>query len=472
MKTIKNKENFKWAAMLFVMLVCALFGVMDGSAMAAGDLSQTMDTPTGAATGIAGDGGSGTHVTGGAGIDTAQANAPGLLLSQLDQDIVQILPYKTPLDTIMRSLPSNKRITNSIEVKWASVDIKPFTDTVKTAYAGSTTDQSFELEVNNNQIFAKSQTIAVVGIYGYNDAGVQGSAGGAYKDYLKLYVADKTSAGKLVVYAINGGTIAGTFNKYCPAIAAGTTLIRLGRAAKEKDIKTESYTAFPQTETNYCQSFKCQVEVTEWYKRHDKSIAWDKEDIERSAIVEYKMEIETSILYGSKGKLLIGDSYVYLCNGILHYFEKSFEYGTGTWDHAKLVDLSKETFIGNAGSEKRFFLMGADLMAEISKIDYQKTKDISVDTKVVWGITWSEIRTNFGTFYCMHYPMLDEMGLSGEGLIIDPEYLFKYVFEEENKKTLDLKSNGESNVDASVTTEVFCAALKYPQCHMRVQLTT
>ncbi len=464
------KSKFlKWRGlgMFLALLMCALLGVTDGVAMAAG-LGGDMDAPAlgndgaGTAEGQPGRNDKGTHLEGGTGNDNshgasvgqALVEAPGLMQSDLDKAVLSILPYKTPLDTILRYC--EKRNTDSIQVSWATVDIKPFMTTVTADYTEVSTAQTAKLSVSNTLIFAKTQTILVDGVTGADG-----------KSPLMLYVADKDDS-TITVIAVNGKMQTSKKITYVPGIDEGTKLFRLGRAAQEIDIQTESYTSYPAVFDNFCQSFKCQVEVSEWYKKSRKNLSWEKEDIKRHAIYEWKMEMEGSFLCGQKGHVWQqGKGDTYFAAGIMSFIDQKYEYSV--WDKKALNALSKQVFSGNAGSDRRFFLMGSDLMEAISNINFQDMRDITKGSETLMDITWTTIKTNFGTLYCLNYQMLDEYGMGDQGIVIDPDYLYKYVFEAEHNQSIDKKSTGEANVDADVTTEVCCVALKYPECHMLVK---
>lgn len=53
-------------------------------------------------------------------------------------------------------------------------------------------------------------------------------------------------------------------------------------------------------------------------------------------------------------------------------------------------------------------------------------------------------------------------------IIIDPEYIQKYVHIPFQTESLDLKSSGQRNTDALVLTEASCLVLRYPKAHMRI----
>jgi hypothetical protein len=69
---------------------------------------------------------------------------------------------------------------------------------------------------------------------------------------------------------------------------------------------------------------------------------------------------------------------------------------------------------------------------------------------------------------CLHHELMDNNGMSKKGIVIDPNYLFKFVFESQNSRQIDGRIAGTANTLADVTTEVSAPGLKYPNCHLIV----
>ena len=89
-------------------------------------------------------------------------------------------------------------------------------------------------------------------------------------------------------------------------------------------------------------------------------------------------------------------------------------------------------------------------------------------TKNEYGLEFNEIRSNFGTLMVMHSEVFDQCNHSGDGMIIDPDYITKYVHIPFNVETLDLRRSGQRNTDAVVITEASCLVLRYPKAHLRI----
>ena len=85
-----------------------------------------------------------------------------------------------------------------------------------------------------------------------------------------------------------------------------------------------------------------------------------------------------------------------------------------------------------------------------------------------WGIDFTEITSKFGRLYLLLSEVFDECGMPENGIIIDPEYIQKYVHIPFSTDSLDLKSSGQRNADALVLTEASCLVLRYPNAHMRI----
>ncbi len=92
------------------------------------------------------------------------------------------------------------------------------------------------------------------------------------------------------------------------------------------------------------------------------------------------------------------------------------------------------------------------------------------DTVTRWGIDFSELISKFGSLYVVHSEVFDQCGHESDGMVIDPEYLVKYVHVPFRVERIDLKGAGVRNTEAVVVTEASCMALRHPKAHVRVTL--
>lgn len=399
--------------------------------------------------------------------DLANETSPGLLLNEIDQQIVKVRPMATPIDQLSRCAGSKH--AGSMIVDYYNVDTKPTKTTTLQDYdeptAQSVDDESVKAEIRTakNEMFDVSDTILVQGVFGYEPDGVTSSS-----QELVLYVIARGDNNELKVLAVNGKKI-GDVQGCVPSIPAGTTLIRMGRAATELDVMSPQFEAMPRKAQQFCQIFKMQVEQSTMQKIANKEVGWTMNDQEEAAIYDMRLGMEKCFLFGVKGR--IWDSTkkenVMLTGGIWRQAGKEFVYDDEGFTQGSIVDLMREAFTGNAGSKRKILIGGSELIGQLNKLDYQRVVT-STDTVTKWGIDFTEIRSKFGTLYVLLSEVFDECGMASEGMVIDPEYLQKYTHQPFSAETLNLKASGVRNVDATVLTETSCLVLRYPKAHMRI----
>lgn len=459
MKT-KISEKLRWIktnAKLLTLLTFILFLLLISCKATHGQATIAMSLVAGVA--------GGKHVVDGpVTTDVAREASPDLLLNEIDSQVVKIRPMATPIDQISR-MAGAKRV-GSMTVDYYNVDTKPTSTTLKEAYTEPSGDEEpgkVKLVTANDDIFDTSDTVLVQGVYGYDGGGAQ-----ATDSCLVLYVTGHDSGGGIWVLPVNGKSIDGT-GGYCPSIPEGTTLIRMGRAASELDVMSPQFEAMPTKDRNLCQIFKMQVEQSTLQSLQDKEVAWNLSDQQEAAIYDMRLGMEKSFLFGVKNRLFdpVKKEYINLTGGIWFQAGKTFDYDEATLTQDSIVDLMQVAFTGNAGSKRKVLIGGSGLIGRLNKLDYTKVITAG-DTTTKWGIDFSELRSKFGSLYVLLSEVFDEVGMSDNGLIVDPQYLQKYVHIPFSTQQLDLKKSGMRNVDAVVLTEASCLVLRYPKAHVRI----
>ncbi len=384
--------------------------------------------------------------------------SPSLLRNEIDDRIVKIRPMSTPLDQISRY--GGARLCGSMKVEYYSVDTKPASAKLTKAIAApdgrGTGFVQTSLETDNNAIFQPTTTLMV--------PSVKASQGGS----LVLYVVsnDGTETG-LKVIAVNNKLASGYV---LPALPVGTELVRMGRAATELDVMTSQFESLPTKSDNLCQIFKAQVEQSTFMKISNKEVGWTFSDQEEAAIIDMRMGMEKNFLFGHKTRFAdpAKGEEVLLTGGVWHQTDNEFSYAASqAIDDEWLVKLCRQAFSHNAGSSKKVLLAGSDL---IEKLHLAGSRRVMVNDAVVtkWGLDFTEIHSKFGTLYVLLAEVFDQCGMSGCGMVIDPEYITKYCHVPFRTERLNLRQSGVRNVDAIVITEASCLVLRYPQSHMRV----
>ena len=319
-----------------------------------------------------------------------------------------------------------------------------------------------KIETDNDDMFEPSETILVPEVLGYESNGVN------FKGSLVLYVLSKNPLGGLNVIAVNGKNILGSAN-YVPSIPKGSRLIRMGRAASELDVQTAQFEALPTKMQNNCQIFKAQVEQSTFQKIANKEVGWNFSDQEEVAIIDMRLGMEKSFLFGSKARIYDANKReeIMLTGGIWEQAGKQFEYSKADFDADKIIDLCRDAFTANAGSNRKILIGGTGLIERLNKLDYNKVITAN-DTVTKWGIDFTELRSKFGSLYVLHSEVFDQCGHYDDGFVVDPEYITKYCHVPFRAEKLDLRRSGVRNTDAIVVTEASCVVLRYPQAHMRV----
>ena len=389
----------------------------------------------------------GVHVSG-VPLTTEVTNqaVPGLLTNAIDKAVVKIRPMATPIDQISRM--GHVRSVDSMDVDYYSVDTRVDSDSVISAEVSAETADDdnplYVLTVSHPSRFEATET------FGYGADGVD-SVG---------YVVEKNADGTLLCASIKGDL---------SELASGGKIIRMGRAATQLDVQSPQFSALPVKNTNYCQIFKMQIEQSVVMKLSHKEIGWDFTDQQEAAVYDMRMGMEKQFLFGKKAKVYDPrkQETVTFTGGIWDQAGKEIDITLNGFDSKALVDMLRQAFTDNSGSRRKVLIAGSELIAALNRIEH--THVITArDQVTAWGIDFSELQSKFGRLYVVFSDIFDVMGMAGNGIIVDPEYIQKHVFIPFNAERLDLRGSGQRNTEAMVLTEASCLTLRYPEAHARV----
>ncbi len=212
-----------------------------------------------------------------------------------------------------------------------------------------------------------------------------------------------------------------------------------------------------------------QIEQSVVMKLSHKEIGWDFTDQQEAAIYDMRLGMEKQFLFGIKGKVYdpVKHETVTMTGGIWRQAGREIEVGLETFDSKALVDMLCSVFSENSGSRRKVLIGGSALISALNKIEH--THVITARDQVTsWGIDFSELQSKFGKLYVVYSDIFDVMGMPGNGIVVDPEYIQKHVFIPFNAETLDLRGSGQRNTEAMVLTEASCLTLRYPEAHARI----
>lgn len=472
MKKIKKSTSFVFS--LLLTMLTFLTGASSGVVMAAAsDLPDAGKTNSGA--GNDSPDGIATESQG------RQDGDPEFYTKDIDKRIVKIRPMATPIDQISRYAKAQP--SDSFEVKYYSVGTRPISCKTSNAVEAQASGASISLPVDDANMFTLDDTIRVVGVKGTHDE--KGNAYDADDENtpdLVLCVCGRNSDTSMpTVYAVNGDIDTTKQTTWVPAIPAGTTLVRMGKACGELDVQTGRFNNIPTAEVQYCQNFMIQVEQSTFDKIAAKEVDWNFSDIEEDGIYDMRLSQENTFLFGVKNKIYHTSKNgmaTWFTGGIWYLAGKDIE--VGEWDADKkcavisddnLVDITKDLFVGTGiGNKRKILFCGSDMLSAFSKIKSEKFR--LKDTVEVWNLKFKSWDTDFGEVLTIHHELFDANGMSDCAFAMDPEYLTKKTHVSWSRNILDLKKAGVRNTDAVVIQEVACLYLRYAKAHARLKLAS
>ena len=471
-EAVSKGARFLFGLMLafITIAVGASSGVMMAEAANLPDAGKT-------ASGADGTGGTGGIATESQGREDGD---PEFYSKEIDDRIVKIRPMATPIDQISRYAKSEQ--SGSFEIKYYSVGTRPIKCSLSSDVSKQTTGASISLPVDDPTMFTLDDTIRVVGVKGvYDEKGAKYDTEDENVPDLILCVCGKDGTSNMpTVYAVNGEWDATTKQAdFVPAIPAGTTLVRMGKACGELDVQTGRFNNMPTAEIQYCQNFMIQIEQSTFDKLAKKEVSWNFSDLEEDGIFDMRLAMENTFLFGVKRKMKHtskDNMLTWFTGGIWWMAGKDLE--VGHWDATKkravisdddLVDIAKELFVGTGiGNKRKILFCGSDMLAAFSKIESEKFR--LKDTVEVWNLKFKSWDTDFGEVLAIHHELFDVNGMKDCGFAMDPEYLNKRTHVSWGRNLLDMKKAGVRNTQAVVIQEVSCLYLRYAKAHARMKL--
>ncbi|MDE5572995.1 MAG: DUF5309 domain-containing protein, partial [Muribaculaceae bacterium] len=223
---------------------------------------------------------------------------------------------------------------------------------------------------------------------------------------------------------------------------------------------------------NFCQIFKAQVEQSTFVKLANKETGWTFSDQEESAVIDMRLGMEKSFLFGTKLRFEdpVKHEEVLLTGGIWNQVSRRWTYRRGDkFIATDIVAMMKDAFTLNAGSSRKILIGGSGFIQKLHTLS-EDNYFMSPDRMITrWGIDFTELRTKFGTLYVVLSEVFDLCGHGDDAFILDPEYITKYTHIPFQAETLNLRNSGQRNTDAIVLTEASCLVLRYPDAHMRIE---
>lgn len=429
-------------------------------------------------------------------VTTADSDSysPEMLPEDICDNVIQMLPSRTPIDTIMRNVGRKQRATSQ-KVGYYQASYKAMNDGLNSSATGagtsvsvpassntaSTTNQllSIYVSVQTPDIWRQSDTLLMrdLSLTGTKGSGVVGSTS-TYTDDVMFYVEEKSSnILKLVPIGGIKGTSSNADSYIVPTFTSSTEIIRMGQAKSELSITTDPFAIYPALSHQYCQNFMAQIEESTFNRLSRKEANWGFSNYEQVNIMSMKMEMELSMLFGQEGQITSGNDRTYFTRGITRDIENVLTYGTSTSGDRTITadqynNWLKEVFDGNNGSTNRVLFAGSGLVKSLSLVEDFTKNMSSVEKDASLGVDVRKVQSYFGTLDIVLSPLFKEAGWEDYGLILDIEHVVKHEFVPLSVTDLDLKSSGQRNANAKVLQEVSALTLRHPDCHAIIKPAT
>ena len=393
------------------------------------------------------------------------ANAPSTTVNEadyidddLDKKIVLIRPQDTPIDTFTRSIANNVK-SEAWEAGGWEIGTRETIDQVNGAVLASATT----ITVDNGDMWRPGDTFIVHGI-SLSD----GSDTGPLLDSNNLPV-------QCLVKSISTNTLTiqrvGTLSAAIPAIPDNSFLYRLSPAVSELEASVEGFAIQPSERHYYNQTHMCQVEESVIHALLKKKVAMDFSVYKEQTLWDFKRGMELCNLFGvgglsknAKGEL------VHLATGLWWQMnqQSSVDYSQAMTDQ-NWNAIGKAIFEGNNGSDRRLLFAGNSLLEQIANAKSYSKQIEAKNTEMVLGLRVFKIETPFGELLVKPMGSLFDGYYSKCGMVIDPNFVTKYIMEPLQQTALDLNKTGQRRVDNAVRIhETYSLFLENLPCHRRI----
>lgn len=384
----------------------------------------------------------------------AEGNGANYLDDDLNPTLVKIRPQDAPIDTITRMIGNTEK-SESWEAGGWEIGTREVSDTIAEAISeGATT-----VKVATPDMWLVGDTFVLI-----NDKG-------AVLDSANKPISCLVTAKSGAVLSVQ--RVGATANTAMPAVSidAEVTALRLSRAVSELTASVTGFAIQPTDRKYFNQTHMCQVEESVIHAIHKKKVAMDFSTYKEQTLWDFKRGMEFANLF-QVGGLSKDDNgeLVHLATGI---WWQMTEQSTIDFSKAMTDDdwnaLGKDIFEGNNGSDRRFLLAGPELMLHISKVPAYAKQLEAKNTEMVLGVRVYKIETPFGELLVKPMGTLFDGYFAKCGIVVDVNYLKKYVMEPLTATVLELDKTGQRRVKNAVRMhETYSLFLENLPVHRRI----
>lgn len=382
-----------------------------------------------------------------------EGNGANYLDDDLNPTLVKIRPQDTPIDTITRMI-NNTEKSEAWEAGGWEIGTREVSDKLAAAIAQG----------------ALTVTVSTPDMWLVGDTFVLVNENGPVLDSENKPISCLVTAkggGVLSVQRVGKTTVTAM-----PAVSIDEDVfaLRLSRAVSELTASVTGFAMQPTDRKYFNQTHMCQVEESVIHALHKKKVAMDFSTYKEQTIWDFKRGMEYANLF-QVGGLSKDDNgeLVHLATGLWWQMTEESTYPEGDLDDAFWNELGKDIFEGNNGSDRRFLLAGSELMLKISKVPAYAKQLEAKNTELVLGVRVNKIETPFGELLIKPMGTLFEGYFAKCGMVLDVNYLKKFVMEPLTATVLELDKTGQRRVKNAVRMhETYSLFLENLPVHRRI----
>ena len=373
-----------------------------------------------------------------AGTTVVSTNNEGEGGNYLDDDLnptlVKIRPQDTPIDTITRMI-GNVEKSEAWEAGGWEIGTREVSDTI----TGTIADKATSVTVATPDMWLVGDTFVLVG--------ENGPILDSNEKPISCLVTAKSGS------TLSVQRVGASANTAMPAVSASEVFaLRLSRAVSELTASVTGFAIQPTDRKYFNQTHMCQVEESVIHAIHKKKVAMDFSTYKEQTLWDFKRGMEFANLF-QVGGLSKDDNgeLVHLATGLWWQMDRESQI-----DFSKAMTdddwnaLGKDIFEGNNGSDRRFLLAGPELMLHISRVPAYAKQLEAKNTEMVLGVRVYKIETPFGELLVKPMGTLFDGYFAKCGLVLDVNYLKKFVMEPLTATVLELDKTGQRRVKNAV----------------------
>jgi hypothetical protein len=386
-----------------------------------------------------------------------EGNGANYLDDDLNPTLVKIRPQDTPIDTITRMIGNTEK-SEAWEAGGWEIGTREVSDKITANISAGTT----------------TVAVATPDMWLVGDTFVLTNDNGPVLDTQNKPISCLVTAKSGKNLSVQ--RVGSTTNTAMPAVTAtgdgvAVYALRLSRAVSELTASVTGFAIQPTDRKYFNQTHMCQVEESVIHALHKKKVAMDFSTYKEQTLWDFKRGMEFANLF-QVGGLSKDDNgeLVHLATGLWWQMDRESEidFSQAMTDNDWNA-LGKDIFEGNNGSDRRFLLAGPELMLHISRVPAYAKQLEAKNTELVLGVRVYKIETPFGELLVKPMGTLFDGYFAKCGMVIDVNYLKKFVMEPLTATVLELDKTGQRRVKNAVRMhETYSLFLENLPVHRRI----